>query len=82
MDAGGGLRRRSGALERFALAACRLAPHAALTVAVAAQPAAFATTARYCMAVGGLAYINVTNGIKARRAFWGGSAAGAKLKAA
>ena len=41
----------------------------AVQVAVAVQPGAFATRARYGMAVGGLLYMNATNAVKAGRAF-------------
>lgn len=72
-------RRHIVGAERFSLAAFRLLPHAALTLAVAVQPGAFATRARYAMAIGGLLYMNFANVLKARRTF--GGAAPARLKA-
>lgn len=74
-------RRAVATAERASLVAFRLLPHAALTVLVAAQPAAFATRARYGMATAGLLYMNLTNVLKARRTFGGVAAAGPKVKA-
>ena len=51
---------------RLATPPCnRLAPHALLGLLVLLQPGAFATTAYWALATGGMAYINATN---ARRA--------------
>lgn len=47
VDTDSSWRRAVASAERVSLVAFRLLPHAALTVLVALQPAAFATRARY-----------------------------------
>lgn len=55
--------------ELVALPACRLLPTAAVTVAVALQPAAFVTGARWGIALSGLAYMNAVNGWKSYQSY-------------
>ena len=62
----GSLRKRTHCLELAALALCRLLPAAALTAAVALQPAAFATRARWGLCLCGLLH---TDAINARQAW-------------
>ncbi len=77
MAAASSWRRTVAQAERASLVVFRLAPHAALTAAVVAQPGGFATRVRYGMACGGLLYMNFANVLKARRTFGGAAAAAA-----
>lgn len=55
--------------DRAALVLLRIVPQAAALVAVALQPAAFASRARHSLAVAGLLYVNAANGFTAWRTF-------------
>lgn len=59
-------RRTLAAMEAPCLLACRVLPHAAMTIAVVACPAAFRSLIYYVMALAGLAYLNWANYCKMR----------------
>ena len=68
------LRKRTRRLELAALALCRLLPAAALTVAVALQPAAFATRARWGLCLAGLLHADAINARQAWVSYCGAAA--------
>ena len=57
--------------ELLALPLCRFLPTLAVTLAVALQPAQFATRARWGWALYGLAHMNAVNAWKACQSFGG-----------
>lgn len=76
------LRKRTHRLELATLALFRAFPAAALTVAVALQPAAFMTRARWGLCLYGLLHMDAINARQAWISYSGGAALSSAMRGA